>query len=80
MKPAADLVDVHGFNEAAKEAVDYLIDKANISGRTNVNYDLKTSVPEEHIVNVMSLLKQRLRKLGYKVKSTGSLLVVTFND
>lgn len=67
-----------GYTAEAKLHCLGQIDKANVSRKRNVNFNVTGIVPVEHTADVIIYLRSQLKKLGYNVKIKGPLLIISW--
>lgn len=61
-----------GYSELAKELAQHVIYKATIGGRNQVVFNLLDAVPAEYVIGAGAVVRQKLTKLGYKVRKLDS--------
>jgi Glu-tRNA(Gln) amidotransferase subunit E-like FAD-binding protein len=61
-----------GYSELAKELAQQLIYKATLAGRNQLVFNLLDTVPPELTVATGAVVRQKLTKLGYKVRKLDS--------
>jgi hypothetical protein len=68
-----------GYSELAKELAQHVIDKATLGGRNQVVFNLLDAVPQEYVLGAGAVVRQKLTKLGYKVrKLDNNQLLITW--
>ncbi len=67
---------ITGFTEEAKEQLFYHIHKANLGNRRQYLFELKGVVPDEYLYPVANFLKNKVKKLGYKVRQLDTKLKI----
>lgn len=63
---------ITGYSELAKELAQQVIHKATIAGKNQVIFNLLDAVPPEYTLGAGAVVRQKLTKLGYKVRKLDS--------
>lgn len=66
-----------GYSELAKELAQHVIYKATIVGKNQVVFNVLDAVPSEYAIGAAAVVRQKLTKLGYKIRKldTNRLLI-----